>query len=70
VTQQKILKLYFFFVIALTKVRTVNFESLVKAFYTEAEFSSNLRRIQRFISGYSLLIINCTLYFSHLTIEP
>ena len=43
-----------FFVIALTKVRTVNFESLARAFDTEAEVSSNLRRIQRFISGYSL----------------
>ena len=43
-----------FFIIALTKVRTVNFESLARAFDTDTEVSSNLRRIQRFMSGYSL----------------
>ncbi len=42
------------FVIALTKVRTVNFESLARGFDTKAEDSSSLRRIQRFISGYTL----------------
>lgn len=41
------------FVIALAKVRTVNFESLARAFDTEAEVGSNLRRIQRFISSFS-----------------
>lgn len=43
-----------FFVIALTKVRTVNFESLARAFDTEATVNSNLRRIQRFIANYNL----------------
>ncbi len=43
-----------FFIIALAKVRTVNFESLSRAFDTESKVSSNLRRIQRFISSYSL----------------
>ena len=42
------------FVIALTKVRTVSFENLARAFDTQAEESSSLRRIQRFISSYSL----------------
>ncbi len=41
------------FITALVKVRTVNFESLARAFDTEAEVESNLRRIQRFISGFS-----------------
>ena len=43
-----------FFVIALTKERTVSFESLARALDTEATVNSNLRRIQRFMSGYSL----------------
>jgi len=42
------------FVIALTKVRTVSFENLARAFDTQAEESSSLRRIQRFISSYAL----------------
>ena len=42
------------FVIALTKVRTVSFENLSRAFDTKAEESSSLRRIQRFIAGYAL----------------
>jgi len=42
------------FVIALTKVRTVSFENLARAFDTKAEESSSLRRIQRFIAGYAL----------------
>jgi len=42
------------FIIALTKVRTVSFENLARAFDTQAEESSSLRRIQRFISSYSL----------------
>ncbi|UBM61385.1 IS4 family transposase [Candidatus Sulfidibacterium hydrothermale] len=42
------------FIIALTKVRTVHFESLARGFDTQAEESSSLRRIQRFISSYSL----------------
>lgn len=42
------------FIIALTKVRTVNFENLARAFDAHAEESSSLRRIQRFISSYSL----------------
>ena len=41
------------FVTALVKVRTVNFESLARAFDTESEVESNLRRIQRFIAGFS-----------------
>ena len=43
-----------FFVIALTKVRSVNFESLARAFDTKATVNSNLRRIQRFIANYNL----------------
>lgn len=42
------------FIIALTKVRTVSFESLARAFDVQADESSSLRRIQRFISSYSL----------------
>lgn len=42
------------FVIALTKVRTVSFENLARAFDIQAEESSSLRRIQRFIAGYAL----------------
>ena len=42
------------FIIALTKVRTVSFENLARAFDTQSEESSSLRRIQRFISSYSL----------------
>ncbi len=42
------------FIIALTKVRTVSFENLARAFDAKAEESSSLRRIQRFISSYSL----------------
>jgi len=42
------------FIIALTKVRTVSFENLARAFDAQAEESSSLRRIQRFISSYSL----------------
>ena len=42
------------FIIALTKVRTVSFESLSRAFDSKAEEVSSLRRIQRFISSYAL----------------
>jgi len=42
------------FIIALTKVRTVSFESLSRAFDSKAEDISSLRRIQRFISTYVL----------------
>ncbi len=47
-------KLISFFVIALVKVQTVNFEKLSHAFDTKAKSDSSLRRIQRFISSYSL----------------
>jgi len=41
-------------IIALIKVRTVTFESLARAFDSESEVDSSLRRIQRFIANYSL----------------
>ncbi len=42
------------FVIALTKVRTVNFEALARGFDSTSEVGSSLRRIQRFIAGFTL----------------
>ncbi len=42
------------FVIALSKVQTVGFEKLSKAFDSEALSSSSLRRIQRFIADFIL----------------
>lgn len=42
------------FIIALTKVQTVNFEKLAVAFENDAKTFSSLRRIQRFIAGYIL----------------
>ena len=47
-------KLISHFIIALCKVQTVTFEKLANAFDTEAGPGSSLRRIQRFIAGYSL----------------
>ncbi len=47
-------KLISFFVIALCKVQTVNFERLSFAFDTSSQPSSNLRRIQRFIAAFDL----------------
>lgn len=47
-------KLISFFVIALVKVQTVNFEKLSHAFDTKTQSDSSLRRIQRFIASYSL----------------
>lgn len=47
-------KLISYFVIALCKVQTVTFEKLANAFDTKSDTSSSLRRIQRFIAGYSL----------------
>ena len=47
-------KLIAYFVIALCKVQTVTFEKLANAFDTKADASSSLRRIQRFITNYSL----------------
>lgn len=47
-------KLISFFVIALVKVQTVNFEKLSYAFDTKTKSDSSLRRIQRFIANYSL----------------
>ena len=47
-------KLISYFIIALCKVQTVNFERLANAFDTNANTSSSLRRIQRFIAEYSL----------------
>lgn len=41
-------------IIALCKVQTVNFERLAQGFESSASRDSNLRRIQRFISGYTL----------------
>ena len=42
------------FIIALCKRQTVNFSKLSKAFDTSADANSSLRRIQRFIAGFSL----------------
>lgn len=47
-------KLISFFIIALVKVQTVNFEKLANAFDTSARSDSSLRRIQRFVGGFSL----------------
>lgn len=47
-------KLISHFVIALCKVQTVTFEKLSNAFDTSSNSGSSLRRIQRFIAGYSL----------------
>ncbi|MBJ7883023.1 IS4 family transposase [Gelidibacter salicanalis] len=47
-------KLISHFVIALCRVQTVTFEKLSNAFDTKADPGSSLRRIQRFIAGYSL----------------
>lgn len=41
-------------IIALCKVQTVNYQKLSSAFETNADTSSNLRRIQRFMSTYDL----------------
>ena len=46
------IKLISFFIIALIKVQTVNFEKLSHAFDTKTKSASSLRRIQRFIAGY------------------
>src|SRR6056297_2316733 len=46
-------KLIAMFITALCKVQTVNFDKLSKAFDTEAKADSSLRRIQRFIAGFS-----------------
>ena len=42
------------FIVALCKRQTVNFSKLSKAFDTSADANSSLRRIQRFIAGFSL----------------
>ncbi len=42
------------FIIALTKLQTVNFSKLSKAFDSTADADSSLRRIQRFIAKFSL----------------
>ena len=42
------------FIIAIIKVRTVTFESIARAFDSEAETESSVRRIQRFMANYSL----------------
>lgn len=47
-------KLISHLVIALCKVQTVTFEKLANAFNTHAHRESSLRRIQRFIAGYTL----------------
>jgi len=47
-------KLISHFIIALCKVQTVTFEKLSNAFDTRTNSESSLRRVQRFIAGYSL----------------
>ncbi len=47
------IKLISFFIIALIKVQTVNFEKLSHAFDSKTKSESSLRRIQRFIANYS-----------------
>lgn len=47
-------KLIAFFVTALCKVQTVNFEKLANAFETTSQSMSSLRRIQRFVATYAL----------------
>jgi transposase len=42
------------FISSLCKVQTVNFEKLANAFDSNSKASSSLRRIQRFISGFTL----------------
>ena len=42
------------FIVALCKVQTVGFEKLANAFENQADASSSLRRIQRFISSFHL----------------
>ena len=48
------LKLISFFICALCKVQTVNYERLALGFDTSVEKNSNLRRIQRFFASYIL----------------
>ena len=48
------IKLIALFICALCKVQTVNFSKLSTAFVSPAQSSSSLRRIQRFISSFSL----------------
>ena len=43
-----------FFICALCKIQTVNYERLALGFDTTVEKSSNLRRIQRFFASYTL----------------
>lgn len=47
-------KLIAMMIMALTKVQSVNFNKLSKAFDTESQADSSLRRIQRFIAEFSL----------------
>jgi hypothetical protein len=47
-------KLISHIIIALSKVQTVTFEKLSNAFDTTVNLASSLRRIQRFITHYSL----------------
>ena len=47
-------KLIAYFIIALCKVQTVNFEKLSNAFDTSTKSDSSLRRIQRFIANFHL----------------
>jgi hypothetical protein len=48
------IKLIAFFITALCKVQTVNFDKLANAFHTITHHSSSLRRIQRFIATFHL----------------
>ena len=47
-------KLMAMMIVALCKVRSVNFNKLSKAFDTESQADSSLRRIQRFVAEFSL----------------
>jgi len=49
-----LIKFFGLFIIALSKVQTVNFEKLAVAFENDAKTFSSLRRIQRFIADYIL----------------
>jgi hypothetical protein len=59
------------FIIALSKVQTVNFEKIAIAFENNAKTSSSLRRIQRFIANYIMdTNIIARLIFALLPHEP
>ena len=49
-----IIHIFMLMILSLCKVQTVNYEKLATAFDSSASTSSNLRRIQRFMSNYQL----------------